>query len=179
MNHCKINVRYAKAFFSLGKEQNRLEILHQDIGKVYALCRQSDDFMQLLENPVILTSQKKEIFREIFHSRISELTLRFILLIAENHRETEIPGICRNFVDMVRADQGIVPATVTTAEKLSGDTMEKIKQSLEKETGKKIELTDKVNPSLIGGVVLRLEDLQFDGSIATQLKKIRSAMLTK
>jgi F-type H+-transporting ATPase subunit delta len=179
MNHSKINVRYAKALFSLGKERDLLGPLHKDISAIYRLCSDSEDFVQILDNPVISSSQKKEIFREVFKGHISELALRFIFLIAENHRELEIPGICRHFIDLVRADRGILPASVTTAEKISRVTYEQIRKNLVKETGKEIELTEKVNPSIIGGMILRIEDLQYDGSIATQLNKIKTAMLSK
>jgi F-type H+-transporting ATPase subunit delta len=179
MNHSKINVRYAKALFSLGKETDQIMSLHKDITSIYTLCGESADFVYFLENPIISTSQKKEIFQKLFKDHISELALRFIILITENNREVEIPGICRNFIDLVRADQGILPASVTTTGKLSRATFEQIRISLAKETGKKIELTEKINPSIIGGMILRIEDLQYDGSIATQLKKIRTAMLSK
>ena len=179
MNHSKINVRYAKALFSIGKETGQIMTLHKDISGIFSLCSESDNFVQVLENPVISTTQKKEIFNKVFKDRVSELTLRFILLITENNREAEISGICRNFIDMVRADQGILPATVTSAEKLSSDILEQIRRSLINETGKEIELAEKVNPDIIGGIILRIEDQQYDGSIATQLKKIRAAMLSK
>jgi len=179
MNLSKINVRYAKALFSLGKERGEIMTLHKEISGIYNLCRESEDFTRLLNNPIISTSQKREIFQEIFKESVSELTLQFVLLVADNHREPELPGICRNFIDMVRADQGIMPASVTTAEKLSEATLERVRQSLVKETGKEIELTEKVNPGIIGGLILRIEDLQYDGSIVTQLKKIRAALLSK
>jgi F-type H+-transporting ATPase subunit delta len=179
MNHSIINVRYAKALFNLGKEKNLIRPLHKDILKIYTLCKNSEDFLHLLDNPVISSFQKKEIFQEIFKPHISELAMRFIQLVTENHREVEIPGICRNFIDRVRADQGILPASVTTAGKLTPGTLEQIQASLEKETGKEIELTEKVNPSIIGGMILRIEDIQYDGSIATQLKKIKTAMLAR
>ncbi len=179
MNNSKINVRYAKALFSLGKEKGQIVTLHKDISGIYSLCSESEEFAHLLDNPVISTSQKKEIFREIFKDKVSELTLHFVLLVTENNRELELPGICRNFIDLVRVDQHILPAAVTTAEPLTPSTLEKVRQSLEKETGKKIELTEKVNPEIIGGMILRIEDQQYDGSIATQLKKIRAAMLSK
>lgn len=179
MNHSIINVRYAKALFSLGKEKNLIRPLHEDISKIYNLCTDSEDFIHLLDNPVISSFQKKEILEKILKPHISELAMQFILLITGNNREVEIPGICRNFIDRVRADQGILPATVTTAGKLSPGTLEQIRASLEKETEKEIELTEKVNPSIIGGMILRIEDLQYDGSIATQLKKIKTAMLAK
>ena len=179
MDHSKINVRYAKALFALGKENDQIRMLHKDIMSIYTICSESKDFVHFLENPIIATSQKKEIFQALFQDHISELALRFILLITENNRELEIPGICRNFIDLVRSDQGILPASVTTSGKLSRTTFEQIKISLEKETGKKIELTEKINPSIIGGMILRIEDKQYDGSIATQLKKVKEAMLSK
>jgi F-type H+-transporting ATPase subunit delta len=179
MNHSKINVRYAKALFSLGKENDQIKSLHKDIMSIYTLCSESADFVHFLENPIISTSQKKEIFQELFKDRLSELALRFILLVTENHREVEIPGICRHFIDLVRADLGILPASVTTTGQLSRATFEQIRESLIKETGKEIELTEKINPLIIGGMILRIEDQQYDGSIATQLKKIRTAMLAK
>lgn len=179
MNQSKINVRYAKALFASGKESDQIKSLHQDIISIHTLCSESGDFVHFLENPIISTSQKKEIFLKLFKDHISELALRFILLITENNRELEIPGICRNFIDLVRADQGILPASVTTTEKLSRGIFEQIREILVKETGKEIELTEKINPAIIGGLILRIEDQQYDGSIATQLQKIRTAMLSK
>ncbi|HPT31308.1 MAG TPA: ATP synthase F1 subunit delta [Prolixibacteraceae bacterium] len=179
MNHSKINVRYAKALFSTGKEKGQIMTLHKDISGIYSLCSTSEEFNSLLDNPVISNARKKQIFLEIFKDKVSELTLHFVLLITENNREMELAGICRDFIDMVRNDQGILPATVTTAEPLSLSTLESIRKSLETETGKSIELTEKVNPEIIGGLILRIEDQQYDGSIATQLEKIRAAMLSK
>ena len=128
MNLSKINVRYAKALFELGKEKNQLRTLHEDIVSISGLCRESKEFMNLLENPVLSVSQKKEVFLKIFQFSISDQALQFILLITDNHREFEIPGICRNFIEMVRKDQGILPATVTTARKLSENTLFQIKK---------------------------------------------------
>ena len=80
---------------------------------------------------------------------------------------------------MVRADQGILPVTVTTATPLSDTHLGNISRVLGHETGKKIDITHQVKPEILGGMVLRIEDQQYDGSIATQLKKIRTALLAK
>lgn len=177
MNQGKINVRYAKALFSLGKEAGILRELHNDMAGVLKLTGQSAEFRELLDNPVIKTSQKKTIFREVFETRVHELTLRFLLLVTNNNREKDIPGICRDFLDMVRSSEGILPAVITTASPLSPGSLENIRQALEKETGKTIELTEMVKPEILGGMVMRIEDRQFDGSIAAQLKKIRASLL--
>ena len=179
MNNCKINVRYAKAMYELAKEKGQIETVYRDTDLVYRLCRESVDFGQLLNNPIIKASQKKSIIREILHPHIEEFSLRFFLLIVENNREADIPGICRNLMDRIRTGHGIIPATVTTAEVLKVETVNQIRQNLEKETGKRIELTTLVDSALLGGMILRIEDKQYDGSISNQLKKIKSAILAK
>lgn len=179
MDQSKISVRYARALFSSGKEQGLLVQLYHDVRKIDALFRQSEELQLLLSNPVIRISKKSAIIQQIFRSHISDLALRFIIMVTENKREPRIPDICRNFIDMVRADQGIVPATVTTATPLSDSTVAIIRQNLESETRKTVELTEKINSSIIGGMILRIEDLQYDGSISGQLKKIKTALLEK
>jgi len=177
MDRSKTAVRYAKALFSLGKESGETEKLHVDFQTIFNLCRSSVDFIKFLENPLVRTSWKKEALQKLLQPHISALAMDFILLIAENKREMEIPAICRNFIDLVRSDLGIIPATVTTAAELGEDTLDTIRRILEKESGKTVELSGKVNPSIIGGMIVKIEDYQFDGSISTQLKKVKSAML--
>ena len=179
MNQSKINVRYAKALFSLGEELGLTDKLRDDVEFVETLCRESAAFIQLLENPVVSISKKKAVVQAILKPYVSDLGLRFFLLIIEKQREANIPGISRNFLDLVRTSRGIVPALITTAGKLSEDTLTAIRKSLEAETGMIIELTDKVNPGLIGGMVIRIVDKQYDGSVATRLKKVKSALLGK
>ena len=179
MNRSKINVRYARALFSLGKEDDLLVSLLEDISRVQELCNKSADLIQLLHNPVIKTSHKISIFRKIFQPWLSDLALRFILLVVKHQRESELPGICRHFIYLVRTDQGIVPAVVTTANQLSAEVLAAIHQNLELETGKSIALTHKINPGIIGGMIIRIEDLQFDGSISAQLNKVRAALTGK
>lgn len=179
MNQSKIHVRYARALFQTGKERGVLMELHHDMTALLSLYNQSEEFSQLLSNPVINNALKIKILRESLQASLHELTLQFILLVTGNNRENELPGICRSFLDMVRADQGILPVTVTTATPLSDTHLGNISRVLGHETGKKIDLTHQVKPEILGGMVLRIEDQQYDGSIATQLKKIRTALLAK
>ena len=177
MDESLITVRYAKAFFSLAKEKQLLEPLKSDIETIASVCNQSVEFNLLLESPIVKVSKKADIISTIFKGHIHELTLKFLMLVTENKRETHIPGICRNFLALYRDGQGIKSATVTTASKISSATLEKVQAVMEKEFNTKIELTEKVNPSLIGGMILRVDDKQLDASIATQLKKIKTKFL--
>lgn len=177
MDHSLVTVRYAKAFFSLSKEKNQLADAKNDMELISSVCRESDDFRFLLESPVVNTSIKTSLISQVFKGKITDSTMNFLRLIVENKRENHIPEICRYFLDMVRRHQGILSAVITFASSADQDLLEKIKSILKKELGSEIELTGKINPAIIGGLIIRVDDKQLDGSISTQLKKIRTSFL--
>lgn len=177
MDQSKINVRYAKAFFSLAKEKGLTTELRSDAALIANVCATSADFNVLLTSPVFKTSNKVKSLRSIFKGKINELSLNFLVLITENNREKNIPGIFRNLEDLYRREEGIQSAVLTSAQPLNESIVLQIRAILEKEFNSKVELSQKVNSELIGGFVLRVEDRQFDASISTQLKKIREKLL--
>lgn len=177
MNISAIRVRYAKAFFSLAKEKKMIETFKTDIEKVFDVCNRSSDFILLLESPVVSASKKTELITKIFEGEVNTLTLKFLLLITNNKREPYIPGICRNFLDLIRKDQNIKSALLITASQINTKTIEKIRTLIEKELDSKIELSGQVDSEIIGGLILRIEDVQFDSSVTTQLKKIKQQLL--
>lgn len=177
MDQSAITVRYAKAFFSTAKEKNLLQQLKADIESVFEVCNTSQDFILLLESPVVKSSKKASIIKQIFESAVQELTLNFLLLIVNNKREVHIPGICRNFLDLTRKDQNIKSAVLTTATEVSDETTKKVQELLAKELNASVEISTQVKPDILGGLILRLDDNQYDASVATQLKKIKQNLL--
>jgi F-type H+-transporting ATPase subunit delta len=177
MEHSKINVRYAKAFFTLAKEKGLTLELRKDAGLITSVCATSSDFILMLESPVVKTSQKTLALRRIFEGKIHVLSLNFLLLITENKRENYIPGIFRNLEELYRREEGIKSAILTSALPLNEALVIQIREILEKELNAKVELSQKVDQKLIGGFVLRVEDQQYDASLSTQLRKIREQLL--
>ena len=177
MDQSKITVRYAKAFFSLAKEKQMLDVLKEDIDLIGKLSGESADFILLLESPVIKTSQKVKLLTSIFKDKVNELTINFLVLIAENKREIHIPGICRNFVDLYRKDHGVIAAMITSAISLPANIIKQIQSKLESEFKTNVELKEQVDEELVGGFVLRIDDQQIDASLATQLKKVKERLL--
>lgn len=177
MDQSAITVRYAKAFFETAKEKKLLDTLKSDVESVLEVCKQSADFILFLESPIVNSNKKAQLIRTIFSETIHELTLNFLLLITQNKREIYIPGICRNFLGLTRRDQNIKSAVLTTASEVSRETTENIETLLGKELKATVELSTHVNPDILGGLVLRLDDKQYDASVATQLKKIKQTLL--
>lgn len=177
MDQSAITVRYAKAFFSTAKEKKLLDVFKTDIELVFDICKNSPEFIILLESPIVRTSKKSELITSVFKGKVNQLTMNFLLLITQNKREDQIPGICRNFLDLTRKDQNIKSAVLTTASEINSDTVKKVEELLGKELQSTIELSTRVNSEILGGLVLRLDDKQYDASVATQLKKIKQNLL--
>ena len=177
MDQSKINVRYAKAFFTLAKEKGLTLELRKDAGLIASVCETSSDFILMLDSPVVKTSQKVEALKRIFTGKVNDLSLNFLLLITENKRESYIPGIFRNLEDLYRREEGIRSAVLTSALPLSESLVLQVQKILETEFDAKVELSQKVDNRLLGGFVIRVDDKQYDASLSTQLKKIREQLL--
>lgn len=177
MDQSKINVRYAKAFFTLAKEKGLTFELRKDAGLIASVCATSRDFILMLESPVVKSSQKIEALKLIFQSKVNALSLNFLVLITENKRENYIPGIFRNLEDLYRQEEGIKSAVLTSAQPLNEALVLQVQKILETEFKAKVELSQKVDANLIGGFVIRVDDKQYDASLSTQLKKIREQLL--
>jgi F-type H+-transporting ATPase subunit delta len=161
----------------LGKEKDSLSHIKKDMDYIVAVCNQSADFKEFLINPVIQASGKIQIIKSIFDTKISSLSLQFLELITKNKREAFIPMICLNVLDLIRKEKNIKTAVLTTAFEPDEKVLEKAEEILEKELGTKVELTGRTSPHIIGGIILQIDDKQYDASIATQIKKLKKEML--
>lgn len=177
MDHSIVSTRYAKAYFSLAKEKNIVDSAKDDMELLSMICNESDEFKFLLESPVINTSSKIILMSKVFEGKIDDQSLQFLKLITENKREIFLPAICRNFLHLARKDRGIKTAVITSATAIAPATLDRIKTILEEELDSKIELSGRVNPAILGGLIVRVDDRQFDGSIFAQLKKIKTIFL--
>lgn len=176
MDQSKINVRYAKAFFDLAKEKNLTGELRLDIKLISDVLLSSDEFTQMLENPIVKPSEKTNVVVAIFENKINNYTLNFLKVIIEHKRENYLAGILRYLELLFVKNEGIKKAEITCVSELNDTLLSKIKALLENKLKSKIEISAKVDPDIIGGFVLVIDDTLYDSSIATQFKKIRSQL---
>ncbi len=177
MNEGLISVRYATAFFSLAKEKNLLPAIKEDMELIMNVCSRSADFSRMLDSPVVKPSEKVSVIKHIFDKKLNILSINLLELIIKNSRETFIPSICRVVLSFIRKERNIKTAVITTARPLDEATMQKVEKALEKELDSQVELTGKSNPGLIGGLVLRIDDRQYDATVKTRLKKLKQELL--
>lgn len=177
MDESAISMRYARAFFTLGKEKNLLSVIKNDMELLSAAIIQSNEFNLMLKSPVIKTSEKIRLLRHLFEEAVNPFTINLLELVLHHKRELFLSSICRNVLAFIRQEKNIKSAVLTTAVEIDSQTLKLAEKCLEKELGTTVELRGKVNRQLIGGLILSIDDKQYDASIATQLKKIRKKLI--
>jgi len=170
--------RYARALFGIGVDGRRFEALGAELTELATLWNDSDELRQALENPVFRPEQKRAVLESIL-PRVAPTpeVQRFVLLLLDRRRIMLLPAIARAYRDLTDAELGQVRAEVTSAQELAPATLDRVRRSLEQRTGKKVIVTSKVAPELIGGLVARVGDLVLDGSVRTQLDDLRNRLL--
>jgi F-type H+-transporting ATPase subunit delta len=177
MNESTITVRYAKALYQVGEETGKLEVLKTNIDTLITTIKESIEFKELLNSPVIKTSEKTRLFNELFSKNFDPVIIMFFNLLAKNKREQFLYSMCLNFLQIFRDKQGIKEAIITTAQPLEKIYSDEILKFLKKKFKLNIELTQQVNPDLIGGFKLRIDDEQIDASISSKLRKIKNELI--
>ncbi len=176
MNTSKISVRYAKALFLAAQEKDLLERIFRDATLLDQVLGEVPEFRETLGNPVLTEKEKKDILEKTFAPYLDDLTLRFLDLLATNNRLIFLPDMVRDFIELYKKEQGISFARLITAVPISRETVDKIAANLRKALGNEVRLTPETDPDLIGGFILRIDDLQFDASVASALKKFKKEL---
>ncbi|MFZ4398473.1 MAG: ATP synthase F1 subunit delta [Bacteroidales bacterium] len=173
MKDSRINGRYAKALFDLVNEQQTLETAFHDMELVKEICQSSKEFESMLSSPIIRTDKKQAVVKEIMGNHLSQISLSFLLLILKKRREANLRGIAIEFIEMYHEFKGIKTAHLETAMPLDIETKSEFKAILTEQSKKIIELSEEVNPNIIGGFIVTIDDKQADNSIATKIQRLR------
>lgn len=177
MNQSKISVRYAKAFFEYASEKGILENVVADVKLLAKSLNEIAELAEVFQNPIVKPSGKKAFVSALLKDKISKDTIDFLNLVIENGREMFTQDILRNVLDIYRKTQGITAVTLTSAVPLSKAQEKEVVDLVTKQQNTKVELQTKVDPSLMGGIILRVEDKQYDASVRSRLKQIKKELI--
>jgi F-type H+-transporting ATPase subunit delta len=168
----KVAPRYAKSLLDLGIEQNTLEELFSDMNLISLVCKENPELILLLKSPIVRSDKKESILKEVFFNSLSLTSTTFITLILKKKREAILYSIAESFIGLYKNHHNIKTAKVTTAIALTEVQKEKLVSLLEKSENATIELNEIVNPEIIGGMILRVDDRQIDESIRRKLNNL-------
>ena len=172
MKQSRVTIRYAKALLQLSVEQNSLEDAYNDMIFIDSLSSECKDFSILLKSPIVKTDHKLRIFDEIFTSKISKVSMMFVSIITTKKRESFLAEIAKSFISLYKEHNNIETATVTTAIPLT-ETLKNEVLAYIKADSNKVELTEVVDKSIIGGAIIRMGDKQLDTSVANEISELR------
>jgi F-type H+-transporting ATPase subunit delta len=169
--------RYAAALFELAEEHNALDQVAADLKAFRDMAAASDDLIRLLRSPVIgRDAQVRAITAVADKAGFSDLTRRFLGMVAGNRRLFSVDGMIGAFLAHLAAKRGEVTATVSAAAPLSDAQLSSLTETLKAAVGSKVAIDVHVDPSLLGGLVVRVGSRMIDNSLRTKLQHLQLAM---
>ena len=169
--------RYASALFDLASEAGKVTAVESDLDKLDAALRESGELRALIRNPEVSRSQLGKVVAGIAkHLKLSPLTGNFLGVLAQNRRLGELPATIRAFHTIAAAQRGEVSAEVASAHPLTAEQLTLLEQKLRAREGRTVKLKTRVEPELLGGLVVTVGSKRIDSSIRTRLNSLANAM---
>jgi F-type H+-transporting ATPase subunit delta len=169
--------RYATALFDLAREANAVDTVKADLERFDALVAESPDLLRFVRSPVFSADERLQALSAVLQrAGIGGLAEKFLKLVTSNRRLFAVRDMVKGFRELVADYKGEATAEVTVAEQLKDDHVAALKSALHAVSGKDVDLHVKVDPAIIGGLVVKLGSRMVDTSLRTKLNAIRHAM---
>ncbi|MFP4844619.1 ATP synthase F1 subunit delta [Winogradskyella sp. PE311] len=172
MSGSRAAIRYAKAVLSLATDNKSAEVVNGDMKSITNAISQSEDLSQILQSPVVRSSDKKAVLTSVFKDA-NVATTNLIDTLISNKRLALLNDVAASFTQLYDQMRGTQVATVTTAIPLSTDLKTKVLAKVKELTGKEAEVENIIDESILGGFILRVGDIQYNASIANKLDKLK------
>lgn len=171
--------RYAQAIFDLASEGGKTTDVGRDLRTVCDAMREENSVYRFFVAPVIDRTEKTRVLLEAFSGKIEEIALHALLLLVRKHRERLLSEIVRQYGFLERSARGEEPLIVTSARRLPRKELDSLVERLSKTYGKRFEVEERIDPSLLGGVRIRMGDLAIDGTVAGRLNELSRELFTR
>lgn len=173
MSNHRINLRYATALYDFAVEKDQVEQTYSDVQLIADTTEASRELRLLLKSPVVFSDKKMKVLQQLFKDKIGVVTFTFISILLKKRREEYIHGIAKAFIDIYRREKGIKVAQVITATPLDQSLREQLIAILKNQTNSEIILEESVDPSIIGGLIVKIEGVKFDDSIRKKIQSLQ------
>ena len=176
MSDRTVATRYAGALYEEAEQQDIVEEIDEDVALIRESLDGSRELVNFFNSPVIGREKKERIVRELFAERVEPLTLHFLLLLVKKKRETLVLNMIRAYRRLRDEQLEITEALVRVPSALDEQERKHLKGRLETMTGRQVRLQVREDPDLVGGLVVRIGDTVYDGSVQHQLESLRERM---
>ena len=169
--------RYASALFELAQEQSQLQPVENDLIRIQAMLEESPDLLRVVRSPVFSAEDQTKVLDALLSKAgVSDLTLNFIKLIVRNRRLFGISDMIKAVRTLAAGARGEVEADVASATELNDSQLQALKETLKASIGKDVQINSSVDPSLLGGLVVKIGSRMIDSSLRTKLSTLKLRM---
>jgi len=169
--------RYALALFEVASTKQQINEVEQELQLITQILNDNPAFLQFLQHPQIAKEDKKKEFQKAFDGNISEIVMNFTGLLIDRNREDILTSVLSFFVEKANEERGLVDAVVTSVRQLTDEEQQGLANSFEKLLNKKIRIENKIDASIMGGVVVQIGDRLYDGSTKSKLHRIQQKIM--
>ena len=172
----RVAIRYSKALFDLALEKNMVNEVRSDLELISKVCNDNPEFNHLLNNPLIEEKTKSNILKELFESKLNNLSYKFLQLLSKKRRSGYLLEMIDKYMGRVLDHMGILSCLLISSQPMDPEQVDAIKKRIEEMTGKNVIFRFLTDESIIGGFIVKIKDTVIDLSINTQLNKMRTRL---
>ncbi|MDO4269999.1 MAG: ATP synthase F1 subunit delta [Eubacteriales bacterium] len=171
-----VSERYALSLYEIAAEGRQEKAYLDELAAICDVFGQQPDFLKLLQTPSIALEDKQNTLRAVFEGRIEPFLLNFLMLITEKGRAGLLHDMYQAYKEHYYFENGIVEVRAVTAKPMSDALLQKLKTKMSAVTGKQVVLVPSVDESLIGGIVVKIDNEQFDTSLRTRISELAARL---
>jgi F-type H+-transporting ATPase subunit delta len=169
--------RYASALFDLARDDRQIDAVGRSLDALNQALADSKDFAELVASPLVSREEAGTAFAALAPQlSLDPITANFLAVLARNGRKSELRAVIRAFRRLSAEYRGETTADVITARPLNDDQIAQLKQQLRARAGRDVNIDSQVDPSILGGIIVKLGSQQIDASIRTKLNRLAQAM---
>jgi F-type H+-transporting ATPase subunit delta len=169
--------KYSTALFNIVREKGLIDEAYGQFEDLDNLVKADKSLLRFLLAPHILDQHKVALIKDVFGPRLDPLFLEFLLVLIDKHRVGFLHGIIEEFRELVAEERGMIVARVTTVKPLNDSQRGALIDRLKSKTGKSVELDEKLDPSILGGMIVILGDQIIDGSVRHHLSLLKEELM--
>ena len=173
----EIAIRYGQGLFELARENNTVASKKEEIKNVLSALDESDDVELLLRSVKVTKQAKKDFLKKVFSQAVDHDVLSLMQLLIDKSRVFYFKDVFKSYLDLADEELGIAHAYVYSARQLKDEDLERIKGALEKKLGKEVDLRNKIDPSLIAGIKVTVDNHVTDMTMKNKLDKLKESLL--
>ena len=176
MPHDPVNVGYARALFEMAQAEDVANRVEEELFRLRELLKANPNLLQFLKDPNIKREGKRAALSDLFQGRVHALVLNALLTLADQDRLGRVLNVIEEFSTVATAARQTVTGEVTTAVELDAATMDRISAELSRVTGKNVQLFQRVDPSILGGLIIKVGEQVIDGSLRRKLNELKDQL---